>query len=173
VNSVDFCPDGTQLATASADGTARLWRVSDGTEVRVLEGGGGRAKFSADGRLLISLSDGTFRIWQVTAGTSAGSITNTGAVVFDISKNGRYYAYGRDDGAVVLARMPVVIMETAVTDGQLILSWTGGSGLYQVQQCTNLSTSAWENLASPTTATAVTNTVSANPVFYRVQSLPN
>ena len=48
----------------------------------------------------------------------------------------------------------------------------GGSGLYQLQQCTNLTSAAWQNVGAPTTATSATNIISGT-AFYRVQSLPN
>lgn len=34
VDDVPFSPDGTPLATAGWDGTARLWKMSTGEEVR-------------------------------------------------------------------------------------------------------------------------------------------
>ncbi|HLZ29375.1 MAG TPA: hypothetical protein VKV73_18825, partial [Chloroflexota bacterium] len=38
IAGITFSPDGPLLASASDDQTARLWRVSDGTCVRVLTG---------------------------------------------------------------------------------------------------------------------------------------
>jgi len=58
------------------------------------------------------------------------------------------------------------------TNDQTILHWQGGSGLYQLQSRTNLTTDAWQNLGPATTNTSATN-FNSSTTFYRVQSLPN
>ncbi|HWN94779.1 MAG TPA: WD40 repeat domain-containing protein [Methylomirabilota bacterium] len=171
VTSVDFAPDGLLLATASADGTARVWDATTGESLLVLEGGGGIAKFSANGSLLFTLGDGTFKIWRVSSGSCIGSITNTGALCFDIAKNGKYFTYGRGDGALVLARTPVVLDKIIRTGNQTILAWQGGSGRYRLQSRTNLLSGSWENVGGTTTNVTVTN-ISSATLFFRVQSLP-
>ncbi|HWN94695.1 MAG TPA: hypothetical protein VNT99_06670 [Methylomirabilota bacterium] len=172
VTSVDFSTGGSLLATASADGTARVWNVTNAEPLLILEGGGGAAKFSANGSLLYTLSGGTFKIWRIASGSCVGAITNTGAICFDIAKNGKYFAYGTGSGAVVLARLPVVIDSITRSGNQTVLSWQGGSGLYQLQSRTNLMKGSWENLGSTSTNTTVTNIGSLTP-FFRVMSVSN
>ncbi len=72
VLAIDFDATGTWLATASADGTARIWNVADRTEVAVLSGHEGpvaRVAFTPGGRRVVTSSvDGTARIWDAAFG---------------------------------------------------------------------------------------------------------
>lgn len=50
----------------------------------------------------------------------------------------------------------------------LTLSWSGGTGPYQVQKTTSLANPSWQNVGTPTTATSLAETVSGGAAFYRV-----
>ena len=78
----------------------------------------------------------------------------------------------RHNGTLVVAHMPLYIDRVARTGNQLILSWQGGSGRYQLQTRSDLTTGDWQNLGAPTTGTSATNTLSDH-AFFRVLSLPN
>jgi len=55
-----FSPDGTRLATASADGTAKVWDAVSGQSLLTLDRAGGWGiALSPDGRFLATVSSGT------------------------------------------------------------------------------------------------------------------
>jgi WD40 repeat protein len=69
---VAFSPDGTRLATASTDGTARVWDAASGKEVAVCQGHADQvlfAAFSPEGsRLATASPDRTARVWDAASG---------------------------------------------------------------------------------------------------------
>jgi WD40 repeat protein len=89
VQSVAFSPDGRLLATASNDGTARLWDPATGDCLRTLTGHNGfvpGVAFSPDGRLLATASyDGAARLWDPATGDCLRTITVHTNKVFDVS----------------------------------------------------------------------------------------
>ena len=95
------------------------------------------------------------------------------------SPNGQHYAYvGQPRNSdsptfLVMARRPLWISTSACTNNQASLQWSGGSGLFQVQQITNLTTGAWANVGAPTTNTSFTFPATNPATFFRIQSLSN
>jgi WD40 repeat protein len=69
VGDVAFSPDGDQVASASDDGTVRLWDAATGKLGRTLQGHAESVlsvAYSADGNRVVSAgADGTARIWNV------------------------------------------------------------------------------------------------------------
>ena len=76
--SVSFSPDGTRLATASQDGTARIWDSATGKPLLALQvfssstalkGSANSVAFSPDGKLLATASDDNqVRVWDPVTG---------------------------------------------------------------------------------------------------------
>src|SRR5260370_7908428 len=81
VRALAFAPDGSQLASASWDGTVKLWGVGEAESLLVrqtLVGHTGRVQalaWRADGGTLASGSfDPTIRLWDVQQGPSRGAL---------------------------------------------------------------------------------------------------
>jgi len=72
LTGVDFSPDGRLLATGCFDGTARLWDIVTGREVRRFNVGKSFVlllDFSPDGRYLVTPNmDGMVKVWNVATG---------------------------------------------------------------------------------------------------------
>ncbi|MFI9275670.1 helix-turn-helix domain-containing protein [Kitasatospora sp. NPDC052896] len=106
VNAVAFSPDGTLLATASSDGTLKLWTVADRRLEATLTGHGGSVKavaFSPDGRTVVSgSSDGTVRLWDVADRQPTVTLFGHGGVVRTVaySPDGRTVVSGGADRTV-------------------------------------------------------------------------
>lgn len=78
VLGVRFSSDGLRLATCSADGTAKVWNVLSGAEVRTFTGHEDAViaiGFSPDDLQLITGSaDGSARIWDVASGANVHTL---------------------------------------------------------------------------------------------------
>ena len=72
LTGVDFSPDGRLLATGCFDGTARLWDIVTGREVRRFNVGKSFVlllDFSSDGQYLVTPNmDGIVKVWNVATG---------------------------------------------------------------------------------------------------------
>ncbi len=107
INMLTFSPDGSRIASASEDGTARLWNVATGGPAAVLKGHARKlysVAFRSDGaRLVTASADGTVRQWDGRTGAAAeppyerhgGGVR---AAVY--SPDGRWVASGGTDRTV-------------------------------------------------------------------------
>jgi WD40 repeat protein len=72
IGAISFSPDSKQLASASSDGTVRLWDSITGKQIGRYNGHSSPVRsvaFSPDGRHLASgSSDWTVRMWSVVTG---------------------------------------------------------------------------------------------------------
>lgn len=87
VNAVAWSPDGTRLATASDDHTARIWDSATGRAVASLTGHTDMVEdvaWSPDGsRIATGSADGTARLWDPRSGRTTATFNN----VATFSKN--------------------------------------------------------------------------------------
>jgi WD40 repeat protein/class 3 adenylate cyclase len=106
VNAVSYSPDGNTLASASDDGTIKLWS-RDGHNLKTLEGHHAPVyslSFSPDGKLIASASaDHTIRLWRADGQPLRVLKGHTDAVNrVSFSPNGLMLASGSDDRTVRL-----------------------------------------------------------------------
>ena len=133
VNAAAYSPDGSKVVTGSADGTARVFRVRDGSVIAPLlrhDDGVTDATFSADGRLIATSSlDGTARVWTAT-GQLVRKFRHGGAVLdVALSADGERLVSLADDATLHVSSVsdqsapPVVLRD--VPGNRLALSRDG------------------------------------------------
>ena len=108
VSAVAFSPDGSLLATGSWDGSARLWDVALGREVRPLvhhKMAVISVAFSPDGRLLaVGSDDTTVTLWEVATGRLVRTLDDHASYVLSVtfSPDGRLLASSTAHGKIKL-----------------------------------------------------------------------
>jgi len=131
VNAAAYSPDGSTVVTASEDGTARVFRVRDGSVIATLRHGGSvtDAVFSTDGRFIVTSSrDKTARVWT-RSGRLARTFRHGGAVLAAaMSPDGERLVTLANDATLHVwslsgSRPPVVF--TNVPGNRLVLSRDG------------------------------------------------
>ncbi|ABW29586.1 WD40 domain-containing protein [Acaryochloris marina] len=106
VNSISFSPDGQSMATASRDGTARLWNLQGQTQT-ILTGHQGdvyNIAFSPDGQRLATASqDRTIRLWT-RSGQTVRILQGHQGDIYDLSwsGDGNYIASASKDGTAIV-----------------------------------------------------------------------
>jgi WD40 repeat protein len=125
VGTVAFSPDGTRLASASLDGTAKVWEVETGRELLTLVGHTNWVRditFSPTGARLATASyDKTTKIWDAISGQTIFTLDNNtevNGVAF--SPDGARLATANIDGAMHLyviddVKPLVALAQTRVT----------------------------------------------------------
>jgi WD40 repeat protein len=108
---VSFSPDGTRIATASFDQTARVWDGTSGKALLELKGHAGRVSsvsFSVDGtQIVTSTFDGTQRIWDAQTGQEKkGEPTPLTSHSGPISPDGRWMAHTINDRIELIPLQP-------------------------------------------------------------------
>jgi WD40 repeat protein len=93
-----FSPDGRQIATASLDGTLRLWSATVGQAMRGPDPIVGEVAFSPDGQRVAASGDTAVAQWDINSGQSRPPLTqsDTGAKYFGFTDGGRIVTQAAD-----------------------------------------------------------------------------
>ncbi|MGO9915657.1 MAG: protein kinase domain-containing protein [Isosphaeraceae bacterium] len=108
VRSVSWSPDGTRLATASWDGTAKVWDAAGGKELLTLKGHSSAlwsVAWSPEGKRLATASvDGMANVWDASSGGHLLTLTGHKGQVCALSwsPDGRRLATGSWDWTIRL-----------------------------------------------------------------------
>jgi WD40 repeat protein len=112
VSAIAFSDDGQYLVAAAGEpglfGEARLWKVADGTLVKVFQGHKDSVyavRLSPDGTLLATGSyDSSIKLWNVTDGSEAKALDGHNGAVFELvfRKDGKVLASASGDRTVKL-----------------------------------------------------------------------
>jgi WD40 repeat protein/tetratricopeptide (TPR) repeat protein len=99
----EFSPDGSRLAVACGDNTARICDAATGKEITLVRHRRDvrRASFSPDGRWLLTASDdSTAQVWDAASGAPVSPPLKHSAPVFDasFSHDGYYVVTASSDG---------------------------------------------------------------------------
>ncbi len=105
VNGVCYQPDGRSLASASDDGTLRIWTADTGSLLRTINAGSRMLDvcYSPDGRRLASASTNrVVQVWDAATGRSIAKLKGHTQWVSSLcfSPDGRRLASGSRDGTV-------------------------------------------------------------------------
>lgn len=136
VTCIAISPDSLTLATGSSDSKVRLWRLTDGTLLRVLEGHQGNIEalaFTSEGQMLASSggyytgnkSDNIIRLWRVADGFLLHELAGHTDYVLNL-------AFTPDNLTLVSGSRDGTFQQWQVGDGKLLRTLWGQGGILAI-----------------------------------------
>ena len=133
-----------------------------------------RAAITTNGKIIkkVEFYNGATLLGSTTLTPYSLTWSNVQAGAKSVFARAYYGANSSADSAVVNFTVANPVVAKLSTQGtNLLLSWTGGTGNFQVQVATNLASAVWQNYGTAGTNTGLVITHSNRAAFYRV-SLP-
>ena len=160
--------NGAVIAPANIPLGARL--VTNGKLIKKVE-------FYNGGTLLGSITNTSYRLITNNPTSTITWNTNYTLIWSNVSVGAKsvfaraYYGASSsvDSPAVNFTVAAPVLARLSPLGTNLLLTWTGGSGTYQVQSCTNPFNACWQNCGAVVTCTNMTLVRSNKMSFYRVK----
>ncbi|HEV3444738.1 MAG TPA: WD40 repeat domain-containing protein, partial [Gemmataceae bacterium] len=119
IPSLAYSPDGSKLATASIDGTVKIWDTATGRELRTYRGHNGQVQAVAfspvkGDKLLVASggADKTIHIWNANTGAAIRKLTDLQGMVATV-------AFSPDGKSIASAGTDSVLYVHDATDGKL------------------------------------------------------
>jgi WD40 repeat protein len=106
VRAVAYSPDSTKLASASRDGTVKIWDLGNGRELMAFHGHGNEdvraVAFSPDGRTIASAGGNLIKVWDPVTGNVKQTLTGHTSYINSLAfrPDGQRIASGGDDRSV-------------------------------------------------------------------------